>query len=122
MPRLELTDHELIVHLNFWEAIVSFQKPLRIPLKHVRGATDDQGFRGWNLGIRAPGTGIPGLISAGTYVKDGDRQFVFILRKAHPVVIELCNEKWARLILGVEAAKDSADSINAAIRGSRPSP
>ena len=122
MPRLELTDHQLIVHLNFWEALLSFQKSLHIPLKHVRGATEDHRFGGWNLGIRAPGTGIPGIISAGTYLKDGDRQFVFRLRKAHPVAIELCSEKWARIILGVEDAKDTADSINAAIRGARQSP
>lgn len=115
MPKLELTKDELIVHLNIWETIASLQRSIRIPLGNVRGATDDDGFRGWALGIRAPGTSVPGLISAGHYHKGGDLQFVFVTRGNRPVVIELANEKWARIVLGVADARSVAGQINAAI-------
>jgi hypothetical protein len=115
MPMLELTDTELIVHLNLWEKAASLQRSIRIPIEHVRGATEDEGFRGPALGLRAPGTGFPGLISAGHYRKGGDRQFVFVTRGRHPVVIELANEKWARIVLGVADARLTAATINAAL-------
>ena len=115
MPVLELTKDELVVHLRLWEAVASLQKSIRIPLTHVRGATADDGYRGRELGLRAPGTGLPGILHAGTFYKDGDRQFVFIARKTHPVVIELANEKWRRIVLGVEDARRTAAAVSAAI-------
>jgi hypothetical protein len=116
MPTLELTKDELIVHLKVWEAIASLQKSIRIPLANVRGATDDDGFRGAALGLRAPGTGFPGLIAAGIYRKGGDRQFVFWTRGTQPVVIELANEKWDRIILGAADGRGMAARINAAVQ------
>ncbi|MDY7539605.1 hypothetical protein RGU72_15235 [Undibacterium sp. 5I1] len=119
MPMLELTNEELIIHLNFWEKIASFQKNVRVRLEHVRGATDDDGFRGMNLGMRAPGTGFPGLIQAGTYRKGGDTQFVFWTRGTHCVVIELDHDKWSRIILGVKDARKFAHEINVAVNNNR---
>ncbi len=113
MPVLELTDEALTIRLTLWEKLASFQGNVRIPLRHVRGATDDDGFRGTALGLRSPGTGVPGVISAGTYHKGGDRQFVFMTRGTQPLVIELQDEKWARLILGVPDARAMATRINA---------
>ncbi len=115
MPKIELTTNELIVRLKLWESILSFQKSIHIPLKNVRGATDDDGFSGWKLGIRSPGTGIPGIISAGTYLKSGDWQFVFVTRGTHRVVIELNHNKYKRLIVGVKNARELVVEINAAI-------
>ncbi|MEX0141676.1 hypothetical protein MRBLMS1_002511 [Massilia sp. LMS1-1-1.1] len=113
MPSLELNDDALTIRLALREKLASFQGNLCIPLQHVRGATDDDGFRGAALGLRAPGTNLPGVISAGTYHKGGDRQFVFMTRGMQPLVIELQGEKWARLVLGVPDARAMAARINA---------
>ncbi len=116
MPRIELTDRELLIHLSFWEALAAFHKSVRIPLANVRGATDDEGFQGSALGLRAPGTGIPGVISAGTYHRGGEKQFVFVTRGTHPVVIELAGERWDRIVMGVADARATAAHINAALK------
>ena len=113
MPSLELNDDALTIRLALWEKLASFHGNLCIPLRHVRGATDDDGFRGAALGLRAPGTNLPGVISAGTYHTGGDRQFVFMTRGTQPLVIELQGEKWARLVLGVSDARAMAARINA---------
>jgi hypothetical protein len=115
MPVLELTKDELVVHLRAWEALASVHRSIRVPLANVRGATEDEGFRGRELGLRAPGTGLPGVLHAGTFYKDGDRQFVFIGPHTHPVVIELENEKWRRIVLGVEDARQAAADVSRAI-------
>lgn len=115
MPRLELTENELVVHMSKWEAIAALHPSIRVPLSNVRGATDDPGFRSGSLGLRMPGTAVPGLIYAGTFIKGGDRQFAFMTRKTQPVVIELANEQFARIILGVADPRAAATRINAAI-------
>lgn len=115
MPRLELCDHELIVHLTAWESVWSLCRSFRVPLAQVRGATEDNGFGGSALGLRIPGTHIPGLIAAGTFVKDGDRQFVYTRRRLQTIVIELAGNDWARLVVGVPDARVEAARINAAV-------
>src|SRR5687767_6026210 len=114
MPTIELTESELILHLGFWEKLVAVHGSLRIPLAHVRGATEDPGYFTANMGLRAPGTYLPGIIAAGTYYHQGDRQFVYMTRRSHPVVIELAGERWARIVIGVAEARATAARINAA--------
>lgn len=115
MPTIELMNTELKIYLNWWEKALSLHGNLSVPLKHIRGATEDEQFRGLKLGIRAPGIGIPGVIQAGTYHKNGEAQFVFWTRGKRRVVIELANEKLARIILGVQDARKVAIEIQAAI-------
>ncbi|PZX26927.1 conserved hypothetical protein [Cupriavidus phytorum] len=115
MPRLELTDRELVVHLTPWESIWSLRRGFRVPLAQVRGATEDNGFDGKALGLRLPGTYFPGLIAAGTFIKGGDRQFVYTSRKLQTIVIELARHDWARLVIGVPDARAEAARINAAV-------
>ncbi len=115
MPRLVLTDRDLIVHLTAWESIWSLRRSFRVPLAHVRGATEDNGFGGTALGLRIPGTYIPGLIAAGTFIKDGDKQFVYTRPRLRTVVIELAGNDWARLVIGVPDVRAEVARINAAV-------
>jgi len=115
MPRLELTSRELIVHLTAWESIWSLRRSFRVPLAHVRGATEDSGFDGRARGLRIPGTHVPGLIAAGTFIKEGDKQFVYTVRKLQTIVIELAENNWARLVISVPDARAEAARINAAV-------
>lgn len=118
MPQLELTDRELIVHLGKWEKLLALNSGIRVPLEQVRGATEDDGYGGpggLKLGLRLPGTHIPFLFSAGTFLKGGDAQFVCTRRKLQTVVIETANSQWARLVIGVRDARAEAARINAAV-------
>lgn len=71
------------------------------------------------LGLRLPGTHVPGLIAAGTFIKEGDKQFVYTLRKLQTVVIQLEGNAWSRLVIGVPDARAEATRINAAVAGRR---
>ena len=46
MPVLELTNDELVVHLSAWEVAAALHTSIRVPLANVRGAIEDDGFRG----------------------------------------------------------------------------
>lgn len=115
MPRLELTDGELIVHLNRWEQILALHDSIRVPLRQVRGATEDDGFGWTSMGLRMPGTHLPFVIAAGTFIKGGDRQFIYTRRKRQTIVIELADNTWTRLVIGVPDAHTEAMRINAAV-------
>lgn len=115
MPRLELTESELCVHLAWWEKLSAFRGDVRIPLSEVRGATEDDGFNGRALGLRLFGTHIPFVLAAGSFIKHGDRQLILTNRTRRTIVVELSNAKWARLVIGVPEARDAAACINAAV-------
>jgi hypothetical protein len=112
---MDITPDALIVRLRWWEKICALHGDLRIRLDHVRGATDDDGFRGWELGLRLAGTRLPGVIAAGYFRKQGQTLFAYLTRNRQPLVIELRDEPWARAIIGVADARATAARINAAL-------
>lgn len=60
---------------------------------------------------RVLGTSLPGYWS-GSFKKDGEESFFNIRRENKPVVIQLKNEKYTRLILGVDDPENVVDLIN----------
>jgi hypothetical protein len=123
MPKLELTDDKLIIHLNPAEKLAALHGDLKINGIAIRGASVAE-KRWWlTLGLRI-GTGIPGAIIAGTFIKKSDRAFVSWTRKRGlPLEITLAakmNSKargtnFTRIIVGVPNAQEWADKINDAI-------
>jgi hypothetical protein len=68
---------------------------------NVRGATEDPGIIKEPKGIRAPGAHVPGLFVGGTFHVHGERVFWDVHDPAKAVVIELADERYARLIIEV---------------------
>lgn len=115
MPGIELTANELRVTLSAGEKLAALHGDLRFAGTQIRGAEVLDSKWWWQLGLRVPGTGIPGLIIAGTYVRKGDRAFVSWRRGRQPLAINLRGAGYSRLILGVDDAQALADRINDAI-------
>jgi hypothetical protein len=80
----------------------AFKGRLDIPRDQIRGARHDPnavtGWKGW----RAPGTHVPGLITAGTFHLDGDRIFWDVRDAANVVVVDLGDHKYRQLVIEVE--------------------
>jgi len=80
----------------------AFKGRLDIPRAHVRGARHDpDAVRGWK-GWRAPGTHVPGLITAGTFHVDGDRIFWDVRDASNTVVVDLDHHDYSQLVIEVE--------------------
>ena len=72
MTEVELTRDTLIVHVRGMDRLWSLKSRLEIPLPHVLGAeVDPDVAQGWRKGLRAPGTHLPGVITAGTFYQEG---------------------------------------------------
>ena len=67
---------------------------------------------------RGPGTHLPGVMVAGTFHHQADRVFWDVHDPAKAVVIHLADERYARLVIGVEDPAATVTAIRRAL-GSR---
>mgnify|MGYP000284678354 CR=1 FL=1 len=124
MPKLELTDDQLIIRLTAGEKLAALHGDVSVNGVAIRGAAVVDKRWWMNLGMRVPGTAIPGVIIAGTYLQKDDRAFVSWTRKyGRPLEITLAAKmdpeargtRFTRILVGVEDAQGWADKINDAI-------
>ncbi|MEU1755609.1 hypothetical protein ABZ436_23515 [Micromonospora matsumotoense] len=101
MANVRIDGGDLVVEIEGMDRLWSFRSRVVIPLANVRGATVDPGIAADPKGIRASGTRVPGVITAGTFHQDGERVFWNIRDGARAVVIELAEEHYARLVVEV---------------------
>src|SRR5471032_596440 len=112
MARLDFGGDTLWLHLSLVERFgACVTHDLAAPLAAVRSVrvADDA----WSelRGVRAPGSGIPGLLALGTRRHSLGRDFVAIYGKGPAVVIELVGARLARLVVSSRDASDVADEI-----------
>lgn len=94
---------------RFW----ALKRRLEIPRAHIRSVRrDSQAARGWQ-GWRAPGTYIPGLVTAGTFYLKGRRRFCDFCHPQNTIVVDLDGEVYHQLIIEVQDP-DAAISLLAA--------
>ncbi|MBA1434942.1 hypothetical protein [Bombilactobacillus bombi] len=114
-----IQDQQLIVIPRGFDKIWSLKQKLTFPLAHVLGATIDRGIWKDKKGVRNPGLGLPNKL-AGTFVQQGERTFWNAVTKETPIVIQLKNEAFVRLVLSLPQtqARQVVDEINAQITNS----
>lgn len=113
MVTVDIRGVELSVKISGWDAVWALKRSLRMPLANVAGARVEAvaGKPGWKL----IGTGIPRGLAAGLFRKQGQTSFWVAHQQAPALVIDLRNERYARLVLQVDNPQEVADRINAAI-------
>lgn len=85
-----------------------------IPVASITGITADPTIGSEPKGIRAPGTHVPGLLTAGTFHRDGNRIFWNIRRGTHAVVITLEGAQFDQLVIDVDDPYAVIAEVNAA--------
>jgi hypothetical protein len=90
----------------------SLKSRLEIPLAHIRGVRlDPEVARGWWHGLRAPGTNVPGVLTAGTFYEHGKRVFWDVHHPEQTVVVELVDERYDELIVEVADPVSTVDRL-----------
>ncbi len=113
MPNIVIRGTDLVVELTRKEQLASLRKQIVVPLADVTSVGIYEDFpRG--IGLRCPGTGLPGYIQAGTYLKKGVKNFVYWRRHEVPVHIALHNNAWTGIIIGSKNAPELIERINSA--------
>ncbi len=120
MAEVEITQNALIVHVRGMDRLWALKSRLEIPLSHVVGAqVDPEVAQGWHTGIRGPGTHVPGVITAGTFYQEGERVFWDVHDAERSVVIQLRDERYARLVIEVDDPAATAAALQGALPNKR---
>jgi hypothetical protein len=116
MARVSISGDELIVDVEGLDKLWALKSRLSIPVANVRGATADPGMTKQAFAVKVAGANVPGVITAGTFIVDGERVFWDVHDRKNAVVIELGDEKYARLVVEVDDPEVTVDLIEAAIK------
>lgn len=114
--KLSIAGETLCVEMIGWHRIWSFKRQISVPIRHVtsiRMAGEEA--RDWRAGIKLIGARVPGLIKAGTFRTQGEQVFWDVRDPDQAVVIDLHDEKFARLIIEVSDPRAAIAEVEQAI-------
>jgi len=111
MATLRREGDEVVLRLNDLEKLAGLRGDVRVPVTSVRGVrVTDRPFRELH-GIRAPGTGVPGVIAVGTWRYRGGKDFAVLYRGGPAVVVELGSAEFKRLLVSAHDAAAVRDEL-----------
>jgi hypothetical protein len=120
MATLTTDGQTLVVRLTPLEKLAAFRGDVRVPLSAVEEADVDTNPWQALRGIRAPGTGLPGVIAYGVRRYAGGQDFA-ALRGTRPAVRVDLNDSspFGRLVISVSDPQASAGAVRAAAERAR---
>jgi hypothetical protein len=108
---LILDGADLVVKMSELERVEAFHSDVRVALVAVQAVrvVDDA----WPelRGIRAPGTGIPGVIAVGTRRGPFGKDFAVVHGQERAVVVDLAGADYGRLVVTTPDAESVAAEI-----------
>ncbi|RSM78870.1 hypothetical protein DL991_16315 [Amycolatopsis sp. WAC 01375] len=116
MAVVRIDGENLVVVMEGLNKLWAFKSSVTIPLVNVRGATADPGIAADPKGIRAPGAHLPGVITAGTFHLDGEKVFWDVRDPSKAVVLELADERYARMVVQVDDPRATVALVENALR------
>ena len=120
MVQVSVASGVAVFEVEGLDKLWSLKSRLEIPLAHIRDVrVDPDAARGWWHGIRAPGTNVPGVITAGTFYQHGKRVFWDVQGPERVIVIELGDERYDELIVEVADPSATVGLLRASIGKSR---
>jgi hypothetical protein len=114
MADLSRRGDELVLSLSNAEQVEALHGDLRVPVASVRSVQVLDDARKAMHGMRAPSTGLPGLLSIGTFHRDGHRAFV-VVHHSRPrglrVALSGAGIDYDELIVGLDNPETVAASL-----------
>ena len=113
MAELHVRGNELVVELSELEKLGALHRDVHVPLAGVRTVRVAEDPWPELRGIRAPGTGVPGLIALGSR-RGAGHDFTAVYEHRPAVVVELEGADFDRLVISASDAGATAAVIRAA--------
>jgi hypothetical protein len=106
MVNVELTTESLIIYVNGIDKILALKSKVEVPLNHVSDVESLASYQTHDehsndIAWRLPGTGIPGVIKAGSYYQ-GAWSFWDVHNTDRAIVIHLSQEHYQMLVVEVD--------------------
>jgi hypothetical protein len=110
---LSVVGESLVVKMSWFERLEACHSDVSVKRSAVRDVRVVDSAWPELRGVRAPGTGIPGVVAVGTRRGGFGKDFAVVHGKGPAVVVELDGEKYARLVV----TADDAGTLAAAVTG-----
>ncbi|QKW20320.1 hypothetical protein HUT16_15730 [Kitasatospora sp. NA04385] len=117
MAKIVITGDRLTVELTAWEKTKAVHGDVTVPLGSVSEVAVVDHPLDAAKGLRAPGTSVPGVTKAGTWISGGERRFVLASRGERAVRITLTggsHGNFDELVVAVEDPEARAAEIRTA--------
>lgn len=111
-------DDRLLVRPVGLVRLWAWSKGIDVPLASMVDVGVEE-RRGLLRGFRAPGTYLPGVMTAGTFRSRGERDLWMVGRASKVLVIELLDEKYRHVIVQVEDPEAATEALRAAMNRER---
>jgi hypothetical protein len=117
MTAIEIEGDRLVVSVEGADKLWALRSRLEIPLAHVKGARIDPAFVSHERyqGLKIAGARVPGVITAGSFRQEGDTVFWEVHDSEKAIIIELADERYARLVVEVENPSATVGLITRAL-------
>jgi hypothetical protein len=108
VARLDVDGDELVLDLSGLEKAEGFHGSIRVPVSAVRDLRYVEDPWSELRGMRAPGTGLPGVVAVGTRRGSGYKDFAAIHGKGPGILVELEGAEFERLVVSADDASEAA--------------
>jgi hypothetical protein len=104
---------DLVIRLSPLEKLAALHGNVRVPLSAVRAVAVEPDPRRARRGFRLPGTGIPGVLSYGTWRSRGNRRdFVAVVDRRPALRVDLGDDApFQRLLVSVTDPEATAAQV-----------
>jgi len=106
----------LRLRMSRLERLAGLHKDIEVPLSEVAGVHAEDDAWAALRDLRAPGTGIPGVLMVGTTRSKGTRDFCVVRGRGPAVVVELASGGFARLVISDADAAATAERLSQALQ------
>ncbi|MDQ6710095.1 MAG: hypothetical protein M3Z11_06010 [Candidatus Dormibacteraeota bacterium] len=121
MAGVEISGDTLTLHVTGVDRILALKSSLSVPLAHVTDIDQDVAeASGVYHGLKLPGTNLPGVVTAGSFLRDGKWTFWDVHDPARSVIIRLRDEHYSLLVVGVDDPAATVAQVRAALAGRPP--
>jgi hypothetical protein len=108
---LDISSDEVRVRLSLLERLMALHGDIAVPRDAVDSVEVLDAPLSSIRGVRAPGTGIPGLIAYGTFRRRGGKDFVAVRRGQRAARLSLTGQAFDAIVLAADDPEQLAASL-----------
>ena len=112
MVQIEKEGNDFIFEIKGFHKLWALKSRLTIPAEHILSADKYSKKSAFVFGIRLPGTQIPGIITAGTYIVKDGTIFCDVMDVSKSIEVQLHDEHYKRLVIEVEDVEAALTLLN----------
>jgi hypothetical protein len=121
MAIVELDGETLTLRVTGLDQVLAFKHTVEIPIAHVAGIDADSAEAGAVFhGLRLPGTNLPGIVTAGSFIRAGQWSFWDVHDPRKALTIRLKDEHYSRLVVEVDDPAATIEFVRTALAGRTP--